>query len=141
MLSFASPPTSLITKEVTFINGELLRINTSIPIARIHRNIIANPNTTLRLRAFYNGELLRPSEVLIKVTPMLQERAIVVTLTLPRPVPDDEGVYEMQLFVDISRHSPNTCLEYIDFVRTSDGLNIPNILVGSTTLYVRQQGK
>lgn len=149
-LGFVFSPPSLITKEVSFINGEPLRINTSIPIARIHGNLISNPNTTLRLRVFYNGELLqtkpsqdvqRPSEVLHTVTPMPEERAILVMLKLPRPTPDDEGVYEMQLFVDLSRHSPRACLEYVDFVRTSDGLNVPNVLVGSATLHVHQQGK
>lgn len=136
-------------KEVSFISGEPLRINTRIPIAPAHRNIIRrNPNTALRQRVFYNGELIQnksskdvrvPSEVFTPV-PQRDETAIVVTLVLPRPTPEDEGVYEMQLFVDLSRLSSQTCLDYIDFVRTSDGLNLPNVLIGSVTLQVRQQG-
>ena len=140
---------SNVMKEVSFISGEPLRINTRIPIAPAHRNIIGrNPITALRQRVFYNGQLIQnksskdvrvPSEVSTS-PPKPDETAIVVTLVLPRPTPEHEGVYEMQLFVDISRLSSQTCLDYIDFVRTSDGLNLPNVLVGSATLQVHQQG-
>ena len=139
---------SNVMKEVSFIPGEPLRIDTRIPIAQIHRNIIRNPNTKLEQRVFYNGELLQtrpskdvrlPSEVL-RPAPKPEEMAIVVTLKLPRPIPEDEGVYETQLFVDISRLPSQTCLDYIDFVRTSDGLNLPNVLVGTATLQIRQKG-
>jgi hypothetical protein len=71
---------------------------------------------------------------------MLGEMAIMVRLKLPRPIPEDEGVYEVQLYVDISQLPTPNCLDYTNFVRTSDGLDLPNVLVGSATLYVRQQG-
>ncbi len=150
MLNLEPSPQSFVTKEVLFIIGEPLTTNTSIPIARRHATLIRNPNTTFQRRVFYNGELITttnpskevrlPSEVITGVAPMLGEMAIMVRLKLPRPIPEDEGVYEVQLFVDISQLPTPNCLDYTDFIRTSDGLDLPNVLVGSATLYIRQQG-
>ena len=153
VLNLKPSPLSFVMEEVSFINGEPFVIDTRIGIAQRHASLIRNPNTTVQRRVFYNGELIRPtrlnpskevrlpSEVITGVAPMLGETAIMVRLKLPRPIPEDEGVYEVQLFVDISRLPTPNCLDYTDFVRTSDGLDLPIVLVGSATLYVRQQGK
>ena len=152
MLNLQPSPLSFVTNKVSFINGKPFTIETKVCIAQRHANLIRNPNTTFQRRVFYNGELIRPtglnpskdirlpSEVITGVAPMLGETAIIVRLKLPRPMPGDEGVYEVQLFVDISRLPTPNCLDYTDFVRTSDGLDLPLVLVGSATLYVRQQG-
>ena len=150
MLDFEPLPLSFITKDVSFINGKPLRIFASIPITKSHGNLIANPNATLSLRVFYNGEPLQPNKpstdirlpraVIRPPVPMPSEMAVMVLLLLPNPIPEDEGVYELQLFVDISQLPAPNCLDYVDFVRTSDGLNLPDVLIGSATLYVRQQG-
>ena len=134
-----------IMKEVLFISGEPFTAEVSIPIAQRHLRLIANDNTSLSLRAFHNGEQVRtmPSRDVQRpiITLISKGTAISVILRLPRPTPNDEGVYEMQLFVDITMLSPRDCPDYVDFVRSPDGLKLSNILISSTTLMVLQQGK
>ena len=141
-------PPSFVTNNVSYINGEpLITIDTRIPLRQFHRNLILNPDTTFERerRVFYNGaEGQLPRGAIISgpdEETVLIERVAIVTLTLRSPTPEHEGVYEVQLFVDISQLRGQNCLDYIDFVRTSNGVNVPKLLVGSATLYVHQQGK
>ena len=107
---------------------------------------------SLELKVFYNGEKLnpythadvkRPTDFNIDFNLLTEERQVQATLELPYPVPDDEGLYELQLFLKLNDvnlgFSPN-CSDYLEFLDSYDGLKLPTILIGSTTLLLQYYG-
>ena len=107
----------------------------------------------LRLKLFYNGQQLlpinssggikHPSEVSSSFIRPTEGLGVPVNFKLPSPTPEDEGLYEMQLFIDFDGlllNLPN-CSDYIRFLQTPDGLELHEILIGSLTLMVHEQGK
>ena len=140
-------------KEVLFISGEPLTVDAIIPIQPYHLGVILQFQVPLRLKLFYNGEQLpanssgnikHPSEVSSSFIQPHDGPSVSVTLKLPRPKPDDEGLYEMQLFLDFDVSSvlnSLNCSDYIKFLQTPDGLELYEILIGSATLMLHEQGQ
>ena len=137
--------------KILFTSGEPLAVNVHIPLTPIGMVDFSNKlhALSLELKVFYNGEdILRntftevrhPSEFHSDFELLTNERAVSVTLLLPRPIPDDAGVYELQMFLepDDSLEFPPNCSDYEDFL---DFLKLPRILVGSATLMVQPYGR
>ena len=67
-----------------------------------------------------------PSEVSSSFTRPTEGLGVPVTFKLPRPTPEDEGLYEMQLFIDFDVNLLN-CSDYTEFLQTPDGLELHEI--------------
>ena len=101
---------------------------------------------------FHNGEKLNPythpdmkhpTDFNIDFNLLTKERQVQATLELLYPVPDDEGLYELQLFLKLNDinlgFSPN-CSDYLEFLDSYNGLKLPTILIGSITLLLQYYG-
>ena len=139
-------------KEVLFVSGEPLRIDAIIQPQSYHIGVILQfQQVPLRLKLFYNGEQLptnsqggikRPSEASSSFIRPTDELGVPVTFQLPMPTPEDEGLYEMQLFFefDVSLLIPD-CPDYVQLLQALDGLDFYETLIGSLTLMVHEQGR
>ena len=139
-------------KEVLFVSGEPLRIDAIIQPQSYHIGVILQfQQVPLRLKLFYNGEQLpinsqrsikHPSEASSSFIRPTDELGVPVTFQLPMPTPEDEGLYEMQLFFefDVSLLIPD-CPDYVQLLQALDGLDFYEILIGSLTLMVHEQGR
>lgn len=145
--------TSTITN-IHFTSGMPFEVNVNIPLNPIGEVDFSQDSHkfSLELKVFYNGEKLnpytnpdvkRPTDFNIDFNLLTEERQVQATLELPYPVPDDEGLYELQLFLKLNDvnlgFSPN-CSDYLEFLDSYDGLKLPTILVGSTTLLLQYYG-
>ena len=139
-------------KEALFISGEPLTVDAVIQLEPYHIGLILVFPVPLRLKLFYNGEQLpfnasgrikHPSEVSSSFIRPTEGLGVPVTFKLPRPTPEDKGLYEMQLFIDFDASLLNltNCTDYIEFLQTPDGLELYEILIGSLTLMVHEQGQ
>lgn len=146
--------TSMITN-VHFTSEMPFEVNVNVPLNPIGDIDFSQDSHkfALELKAFYNGEKLnpyintevrRPRDFYSSFVLLTEERAVQVTLELPYPVPDDEGLYELQLFLKLNDvnlgFSPN-CSDYLEFLDSYDGLKLPTLLVGSATLMLHQYGR
>ncbi len=147
---------SMITS-VHFTTGMPLEVNVNIPLNPVGEVDFSRDShrLALELKAFYNGEKLnpyihiytdlkRPSEFYSSFILLTEERAAQVTLELPYPESDDEGLYELQLFLKLNQVSlglsPN-CSDYLEFLKSYDGLKLSTLLVGSATLMLHHYGR
>ena len=148
-------------QNVTFISGEAFKIEVNIPLDEIvflhdmdlKRGFL---DRFIDIAIFYNGEYVearqrrtaskqvrQPSLLRYHYVPLKRERAVSVTIEMPMPVPQDEGVYEVKVTYDVyevSRALPPGCYDYNRLLESSDGLNIYDILVGSAILNLQQYG-
>ena len=73
-----------------------------------------------------------------------RDRAAVVKLELSQPTAESEGLYELQLFLDspeITRVlSQNYSSQYRNFLESSDGLRLHDVLISSTTIRLQRRG-
>ena len=121
--------TDIMITNVHFTSGMPLEINVNIPLNPIGDIDFSRDShklaLELELRVFYNGEKLNPyidtdvkcpREFYSSFVLLTEVRTARATLNLPYPVPDNEGLYELQLFLklrDVScGFSPN-CLDYL----------------------------
>lgn len=157
----SSPMKSISMNQITsvhFTSGMPLEVNVNIPLNPIGEIDFSRDShkLALELKAFYNGEKLnpyvyiyytnlkRPRDFYSSFILLTEERAAQVTLELPYPVPDDEGLYELQLFLklnDVSLGLSPNCLDYQEFLDSYDGLKLSTILVGSATLMFHHYGR
>ena len=139
-------------KEALFVSGEPFRVDAIIQPQSYHIGVILQfQQVSLSLKLFYNGEqlptnsqggIISPSEAsgcFIRPTDKL---GVPVTFQIPMPTPEDEGLYEMQLFFefDVSLLIPD-CPDYVEFLQAPDGLELNETLIGSLTLMVHEQGQ
>ena len=140
---------------VHFTSGVPLKVNVNIPLNPIGEVDFRQEShkLALELKAFYNGEKLnpyihtdlkRPRDFYSSFILKTEERAAQVTLELPYPVSDDEGLYELQLFLklnDVSLGFSPNCSNYLEFLDSYDGLKLSTLLVGSATLMLHHYGR
>ena len=140
---------------MSFTREEPVAVNVKIPLTPIGAVDFSQKShkSLLGLKVFYNGEKLRPGiftevkrprEYYSDFILLTEERAIQATLTLPYPVSDDEGLYELQLFLSLNNINlgfSSNCSDYLDFLHSSSGLKLSTILVGSATLMLHHYGK
>ena len=151
----SSPMNSIGINQITrvhFTSGVPLKVNVNIPLNPIgeidfHQD---SHKLALELKAFYNGEKLhpyihkRPRDFYSSFVLKTEERAAQVTLELPYPVSDDEGLYDLQLFLklnDVSLGFSPNCSNYLEFIDSYDGLKLSTLLVGSATLMLHHYGR
>ena len=156
-IGLASPmkTTDVLVTIVHFTSGMPLEINVNIPLNPIGEIDFSRDShkLALELKSFYNGEKLnpyidtdvkRPREFYSSFILLKEDRAARATLDLPYPVPDDEGLYELQLFLklrDVSLGLSQNCSDYLEFLDSYDGLKLPTLLVGSATLRLHYYGR
>ena len=157
--SYSTFRTGYEMRNVTFTSGQSFNIEVKIPLTLFDDNKLSSipfREHSIEIDVFYNGEYVsngqrstyskqvkKPSLVYYDYTPLKLDRAIVVTLELPQPILDDEGIYEIQVLYDsydITRRFPSNCSDYKRFIESSDGLDLDWILVGSATLMLQANG-
>ena len=141
---------------VHFTSGVPLKVNVNIPLNPTGEVDFRRDShkLALELKAFYNGEKLnpyihtdlkRPRDYYSSFILVTEERAAQVTLELPYPVSDDEGLYELQLFLklnDVSLGFSQNCSSYLEFLDSyNNGLRLSTLLVGSATLMLHHYGR
>lgn len=146
--------TSMITN-VHFTSGVPLEVNVNIPLNSIGEIDFSQDShkLALELKVFYNGQKLnpyinidvnRPRDSYSSFILLTEERAVQATLGLPYPVSDDEGLYELQLFLklyDVTLGFSPNCSDYLEFLVSYDGLKLPTLLIGSATLVLHHYGR
>ena len=143
----------------SFVSGQSFVIEVSVPLSpvgAIDFSQAAHSNF-LDFDLFFNGIELSsgkqkstssgvrlPGLVYFDHRLSTSDRAAVVKLELSQPTPESEGLYELQLFLDSSdiiRGLPQNCSpQYKNFLESSDGLRLHDVLVGSTTIRLQRRG-
>ena len=106
--------TDIMITNVHFASGMPLEINVNIPLNPIGDIDFSRDShklaLELELRVFYNGEKLNPyidtdvkcpREFYSSFVLLTEVRIARATLNLPYLVPDNEGLYELQLFLKL----------------------------------------
>ena len=146
-------------KNVSFVSGEAFEIEVTIPLTPFGMYVLIRhfDQFSFQLRVSYNGvhivrqgrspsnRVRHPSQIYFDYVLLRRERAVSVTLELPAPISDDEGIYELQILYDLfdvtQPLSSYNCSDYRRFLTSSDGLRLYDVLVGSTMLWLQNYGK
>lgn len=147
-------------ENISFISGERFEITVAIPLTPFGKHALSQnfDEYSFHLKVYYNGEHIykrqrtspssdvrHPSLLYFDYVLMRKERAVSVMLRLPAPVPDDEGIYELQVFFNtyeiMRRLRTFNCSDYGRLLYSPEGLKLYHVLVGSTTVQLLNYGK
>lgn len=147
-------------QNISFVSGERIEITVRVPLTPLGKFVLSQnfDGHSFLIKVFYNGEYIYggqrkspsndvrlPSLLYINYALMRRKGEISVTLEFPRPVPGDEGIYELQIFFstyEIKRRLMTfNCSDYGSLLYSSEGLKLDYVLVGSTTLQLQNYGK
>lgn len=147
-------------QNISFVSGERSETTVSVPLTPLGKYALSQnfDGRSFLLKVFYNGEYIykrqrkshsndvrHPSLLYFNYVLIRKEREISVTLELPTPVREDEGIYELQIFFStfeiMQRLRTLNCSDYGNFLYSYEGLKLDYVLVGSTTLQFQNYGK